>query len=833
MNKLVTTNHKLTQLQELEQSFQPNSNTLYYMYAADIPNNSDIKETVRDYHIKQYQNMIFGKRLYPNNVNLVVRNIPYELNKVYTKYDDIDDVNNKDFYTIVQENEFFHVYKVLDNNNNSPSLVPPQISYVAGSNNHIFKTLADGYVWKYMTSVNELDVNFFDTEYYFPIKANSEVKSGATSGSIDVFAIDGEGRGYDNYLHGTFRFDDLSINQDPLLYRVANDHISHANGYYTGCIIYISEGEGIGHYKTITDYFSNSNGNFIVIESPFEVTPVNGSKYEIYPEVIVNGTGINLDVSRARAVINSLASNSVSTVEVLNKGLNYETANATVIANSIVGVLANAVVRPIMPPKNGHGFDVFSELYAKTLVISNKFEGDEQGAILSDNDYNTIGILKSPLFANVSIKFDTFNGSFNFGEKVHFINPLLLSEGVVVSTTSSEISKETLYLSNITLVNQGSSGSYLPGEILAINSTGGISIEDATVFVSKVEVRTAEVNAGGANYTNNDVVWLDTGTGTKAEFIVETDGDGEVVSIAPQNSGLYTVAPDLDNGVTDTEGSGSGLTINVTTRIAEALIQHPGAYREIPENIVDNAVIGGSGSGAQFALTFEQSLPGHFLNQFKPGQHLYLSNKEGTQHQLAYVSSVSNNSSLQLNTEGFFSCTESLVYIANCYSTAIISNVISTSELNISNLNIPFDTGSVLVGEQRGGMGVVDTFSRNGIEKTFDTFIQLYKYDIEIVSGNFEKNERIFQENSESYATFYIVRTEDSKTMLYVKDLNGDFSLNKNIIGLDSGTIATITEKYNPELIFGSGDILFVENIDPITRVSNQTEIFKVVFDQN
>ena len=38
-------------------------------------------------------------------------------------------------------------------------------------------------------------------------------------------------------------------------------------------------------------------------------------------------------------------------------------------------------------------------------------------------------------------------------------------------------------------------------------------------------------------------------------------------------------------------------------------------------------------------------------------------------------------------------------------------------------------------------------------------------------------------------------------------------------------------DKYTPEIVFGSGRIIYLENLDPITRANTQSEVFKLIFE--
>jgi predicted ATP-dependent protease len=59
----------------------------------------------------------------------------------------------------------------------------------------------------------------------------------------------------------------------------------------------------------------------------------------------------------------------------------------------------------------------------------------------------------------------------------------------------------------------------------------------------------------------------------------------------------------------------------------------------------------------------------------------------------------------------------------------------------------------------------------------------------------------------------------------------GVFNLANNIIGYDSQATAEVTNKYSPELVPGSGKVLFIEKLDQISRTNTASETIKFIFE--
>jgi hypothetical protein len=54
----------------------------------------------------------------------------------------------------------------------------------------------------------------------------------------------------------------------------------------------------------------------------------------------------------------------------------------------------------------------------------------------------------------------------------------------------------------------------------------------------------------------------------------------------------------------------------------------------------------------------------------------------------------------------------------------------------------------------------------------------------------------------------------------------------REINGLTSGaTIENLSNKYPGDFVVGSGEVLYLENLDPITRSGNKSEIIKIILE--
>jgi hypothetical protein len=106
----------------------------------------------------------------------------------------------------------------------------------------------------------------------------------------------------------------------------------------------------------------------------------------------------------------------------------------------------------------------------------------------------------------------------------------------------------------------------------------------------------------------------------------------------------------------------------------------------------------------------------------------------------------------------------------------------------------------------------------------------MYKYQIDVKSLTFSQDEIVYQTDL-SVANAVIHSIVGGNTLMYVTNQVGNFNVATDVIGLDTGAVATILNKNSPEVIFGSGSVLYIENVEPITRQDDQTETFKIILE--
>ena len=560
---LVTNYLNLHNANQFRESISETANSIYYVFAGRHTPYPGGDETIPDLintndavNIDPYKLMVFGKKVSNNDVKIMVPRYNWVSNTVYTAYSGNTDITACNYYTVVSGVSSYNVFKVLSNNNGAPSTIPPDLNDTSADDE--FYSTSDGYVWKYMYTIDSANFNKFATDDYIPVIPNANVTGNAVSGAVDVVVVGYPGSNYNTYLSNTFVSSDLTIGGDPSLYTIANNALA-SNGFYNDSYIYIKGGTGLGQIRKIIDYVVIGTQKKITLDSGFTVAPDVTSVYEITPSVLIEGDGTG---AVARALVNTNSSNSISGIEIVERGAGYTYVSTTILGNTS-GVSNNALAYAVLGPKGGHGKNPEIELGGKYLGISVTFANTESGTIPVTNDYRTIGLLKDPLFANVTLTIATPTGVFSDNETITQVDSN--ATGVLRDSTPTTISLSNvtgIFVTNKTVTGSSSSAtanaiSYvINGEAKDFNTfdnrqrytyTAGAGAfqEDEKVYQIDVAVANAYYHSNDANYyyltdlrgvinTGNTLIGVNSGASATLNSRLSSDiveGSGEVLYI--------------------------------------------------------------------------------------------------------------------------------------------------------------------------------------------------------------------------------------------------------------------------------------------------------------
>ena len=565
--------------------------------------NNDIRSLVQDVS----WNMIFGKQLNASNFSLLINNIPWTTDTIFAQYDDNNpNLDGSNYYVMVQDGIYTHVFKCLYNNNNNPSTVQPTFSDISSGNDEMYE-LSDGYRWKYMYSADDTLNTLFGTATYFPINPNTAVQALAVPGALDVINTDYSGAGYGNWLLGSFNVGDLRINGSSITYGLSSNlATSSVNGYYQGCMLYISTGAGVGQFRNVVTYSVTNLGNFITLDSPFSINPGVNDSYELYPSVVIVGNGTQTSNAVARAIVNG-AGNTIDHVEMLLTGQDYAYATANVYANAVVSVVGTALVRPIYSPPGGHGSDPASELGDAFLGITAQFEYAEGNTIPMVNTYRQISLLQDPLFSNVVLNFVSNPiGLFQGLEMVYEINPIQIATGATVNIFSNSLS-----ISSGNLVS-----AFSPGDFIYFSNGAAQQLTQVN----------SVINSSALQLSSN-AIYSDTATFV---YLPQATPVGQVIALTGANS--VTVTDVLS------------MSVNIGTLCVGNL---SGAL-----GVLTSTVRSGVSKGFQTFIGNFQYQISYVSGAFQPNEQVFQGANLATSSANALVHSVNNNILLVTQQEG-------------------------------------------------------------------------------------------------------------------------------------------------------------------------------------
>lgn len=361
------------------------------------PENS-FKGTVLDVS----EEMIFGKNITLNDVRLMIQKKEWDVGKVYPIYDHEDgDLEDRDFYVVTQDGDEYSVFKCIDNNNNSLSLIKPIRSETSPSD--AFYRTSDNYVWKLMYTIEDIVYEKFSTLDYVPLEINSEIVDNSIPGGIESVKVENAGVGYKNYISGTVSQINIGGNPRKLYIQSDNEVLSATANYYTTSAFYVTFGSAQGQLKSIVEYGTEGNNKYVILDSSFSPNVQAGDEFDISPNVIVIGDGTNF---KGRAIIDE-ETDSIERIEIIDRGTNYTQANATIVSNTSsfdTNEFTDGVVRPIISPNGGHGSDPQKELFGRYVGVSVDFVEDNLPA--ANNNFYSFGLIKDPTFRRAEMILD-------------------------------------------------------------------------------------------------------------------------------------------------------------------------------------------------------------------------------------------------------------------------------------------------------------------------------------------------------------------------------------------------------------------------------------------
>lgn len=379
-------------------------NNLYLFVGKPTPWDDESNPDVAvNYPVNEKSTLIdalFFKKLQSSDVKMAIRRYNWEPSTIYSEYDSTKNFEDytSPFYVINSE---LNIYKCLSNNGNIASVAEPTGKEITEI------TTTDGYVWKFMATVDSNDASNFLTADFIPIQKKLQddgsvqwdVQQSAKSGSISSINVANGGSGYDNVPTVVVTPTSGENITTPL---VATAEIS--GGSITGIIINDS-GEGYITPPLIQLEYDTTESHGLLIklvtDSNGTITSINITGEGRYPDGVsniiintANGTGANIAPifdETTKLIGFNIISGGVDYVDDETVSLNDNSSN--IYSHDVI-------IDSILAPADGHGSNVITELSARSIIINMRLEQDELGFLSDTAEFRQIGIVVDPIVAD-------------------------------------------------------------------------------------------------------------------------------------------------------------------------------------------------------------------------------------------------------------------------------------------------------------------------------------------------------------------------------------------------------------------------------------------------
>ena len=322
-----------------------------------------------DFYNEIHDDILSLKKIGYSNVRKVVRRYNWVQGTKYTMFrPDYNQTNqtaqgtsqllDSQFY--VMNPTTYEVFKVLNNGvsptNPTGGSTGTTAPTAAAANSDNIVTSNDGYIYQYLYKLETNDVLFFTSTDFIPVKATSYAST-VVKGALDIALLKTAGSG-------------LPVSQE-LYFRVKGDGDDVTNGFAV--------------LKLTTDASGQVDAA--------EIT-TRGRNY----------TYATVDLSAGATYYTSVTN------------LRAGTPSSTLPASGYTA----PTVEIVIPPQNGHGYDVEKELGAKRVMLNTRLiygnrstAADKTTDFYVDQDFRRIGVIKDPTNpAGSALTSDTASGTF-------------------------------------------------------------------------------------------------------------------------------------------------------------------------------------------------------------------------------------------------------------------------------------------------------------------------------------------------------------------------------------------------------------------------------------
>ena len=386
-------------------------NEFYFAISSTVLTVNDRVDAVNSLWSKNEfsENILFGKKVFEDDVKFMIKYYPWQKDSVYTQYDDRIDIEATNFYSVVgptnNDSGDYRVYKCLSNNNGSASTSPP--NYNPTTTKQIYR-MPDGYVWKFMYYLTEQQFEAYNATGYIPLAGTFAINPDPTADANNVITGSEISDIFvENYIDNAgYPFLESGIvagppgNDGTMLLR-SND-LSEIQNYYSGMTIVCNTPTNVAHVYVVESYSWSGvtdRATVTVIGDPKADGVIINSTFKILPTVKIEGDG------EGAVAIPRVVNGSITNIEVLNTGKNYNSITASIVDPTFdfdpddpQSIDVRAVLRPVLSPLGYHNFNLIDEMHCRHILLYSYITETDNNKIGKSNSYSAIGLVKNPIF---------------------------------------------------------------------------------------------------------------------------------------------------------------------------------------------------------------------------------------------------------------------------------------------------------------------------------------------------------------------------------------------------------------------------------------------------
>jgi hypothetical protein len=367
--------------------------------------NASNTSTNSNYSLKYIlERAIFGIKVDEEDVSYMIKKTFWAPGIVYSMYDDQAVLNETNYFVIVapeSEDGDYEVFKCIFNNNGGVSQSKPVY------NENIFESggdsnVADGYIWRYMFTVDTATVRKFVTTNFFPVVEDPAIANNVVDGINTILVENYQTNfGYERVAAFANTVPDGVTGRINIL--VSDGFVfNEAVNNYVGEVAYITKSEDdevIASKQYVIKGSGKSNQEFYIdidgyVPAEFEVE--KNDQIEILPRIVITGTG---EGAEGIAIFDA-TNTRINSIKMISRGEGYTAAEAHIVEPNYFSITTGDVtgeLRPIISPAGGHGSNVVRELRSDALCVSGVITSYST-AIPDTNEYSKIALVYSPSF---------------------------------------------------------------------------------------------------------------------------------------------------------------------------------------------------------------------------------------------------------------------------------------------------------------------------------------------------------------------------------------------------------------------------------------------------